>query len=181
MTLATYITCLRILLIIPIIFLIYFDSFLYSILALSLFIVAGLSDYLDGFVARKTESISSLGALLDLLADKLLVCVTLFWLVFLSEEIHLMIPTTVIITRELVVSSLRQFIVEKVGENPIKVSNIGKSKTTVQFISIAFLIISPWSGLYINFVSVFLIWLAAFLSVYSLINYLSSYRSFFKR
>ena len=150
MNLAIYITCTRIFLILPILYLINLSAYYSSLLALVLFLLAGLSDYLDGFIARKTDSESSLGALLDLLADKLLVCITLFWLVFLSEEIYLMIPTTIIIARELIVSSLRQFIVEKLGKNPIKVSYIGKSKTTVQFIAISFLIISPWFGSYIN-------------------------------
>ena len=180
MNLAIYITCTRIFLILPILYLINLSAYYSSLLALVLFLLAGLSDYLDGFVARKTDSESSLGALLDLLADKLLVCITLFWLVFLSEEIYLMIPTTIIIARELIVSSLRQFMVEKLGKNPIKVSYIGKSKTTVQFIAISFLIISPWFGLYINIISTSLIWLAAFLSTYSLLNYLSSYKIFFK-
>ena len=84
MTTASYITLLRIVLIIPII---YFASFSEVYLSLFLFIIAGLTDYLDGFIARKTYTTTSLGALLDLLADKLLVCLVLIWCVFLSNSV----------------------------------------------------------------------------------------------
>ena len=53
-------------------------------MALVLFVLAASTDYLDGYVARKTNSESSLGALLDLLADKLLVCILLVWIIFLQ-------------------------------------------------------------------------------------------------
>ena len=71
MTLASYISSLRIILIIPIIFLTSFQISTYNYLSLFLFIIAGLTDYIDGYIARKTNTETSLGALLDLLADKL--------------------------------------------------------------------------------------------------------------
>ena len=69
MTLASYITSLRILLVLPIILLTYFQTSFFNFLALFLFIFAGLTDYLDGYIARKTYKETPLGALLDLLAD----------------------------------------------------------------------------------------------------------------
>ena len=176
MTSASYITLLRILLIIPIIYLIS-TSKVYS--ALFLFILAGLTDYLDGYIARKTGKTSSLGALLDLLADKLLVCIVLIWCVFLSDAILLIIPTIIIISRELIISSIRQFLVEKTGENIIKVNYVAKTKTTIQMIAISFLILSPEMDLWFYKTSIILIWLAALVSVYTLYNYFNSYQNYF--
>ena len=176
MTTASYITLLRILLIFPIIYLIS-TSKVYS--ALYLFILAGLTDYLDGYIARKTGKTSSLGALLDLLADKLLVCIVLIWCVFLSKAILLIIPTIIIISRELIISSIRQFLVEKTGENIIKVTYVAKTKTTIQMIAISFLILSPEMDLWFYKTSIILIWLAALVSVYTLYNYFNSYQNYF--
>ena len=176
MTKASYRTLLRILLIIPIIYLISLSK-VYA--ALFLFILAGFTDYLDGYIARKTGETSSLGALLDLLADKLLVCIVLIWCVFISKSILLIIPTIIIISRELIISSIRQFLVEKTGENIIKVTYVAKTKTTIQMIAISFLILSPEMNLWFYKTSVIFIWLAALVSVYTLYNYFNSYRNYF--
>ena len=139
MTLASYITLLRIILISPII---YSISAGYEILALTLFIIAGITDYFDGFIARKTKTETSFGAFLDLLADKLLVCLVLLWCSILSPSYLIIIPVFAIIGRELIISSIRQFLVQKTGKNPIKVTYIAKSKTSIQMIAISFLILS---------------------------------------
>ena len=176
MTLASYITSLRIVLIIPIV---YFASVYEVHLSLFLFIIAGLTDYLDGFIARKTGTTTSLGAFLDLLADKLLVCLVLIWCAFLSGSILVITATLMIISRELLMSSIRQFVVEKAGKDPIKVTYIAKSKTTVQIVATSFLILSPEMNIYFNQISVLLIWIAAFISMYSLLDYFESYKEFF--
>ena len=131
MSIPSYITLLRIILIFPIMYLIITPSFWNNLWALSLFLVAGLTDYLDGYVARKTSSETSLGALLDLLADKLLVCIVLVWLVYVKQSTYLIIPVLIIISRELIISSLRQYIVENLGKNEI---NICKSDSVLEFI-----------------------------------------------
>ena len=74
MTFASLITCSRVFLIIPVIYLTSLEQIEFNILALICFLLAGLTDYLDGYVARQTDTESAFGALLDLLADKLLVC-----------------------------------------------------------------------------------------------------------
>ena len=86
--------------IIPIIIFSSFQSSLFNFISLLLFLIAGLTDYLDGFVARRTNSVTELGALLDLLADKLLVSIILMWLLFLDNSIHLIIPILLIVSRE---------------------------------------------------------------------------------
>tara|TARA_B100000965_G_C19213232_1_gene592587 strand:- start:24 stop:563 length:540 start_codon:yes stop_codon:yes gene_type:complete len=179
MTIASYISVSRILLIFPILLLTYYQNEFYNWISLAIFIFAGITDYLDGYIARKTNTESSLGALLDLLADKLLVCLVLLWLVFLSNSLYLIFPTIIIIARELAVSSLRQFIVEKVGKNPIQVTYIAKSKTTMQFVAISFLILSPHMGLVFNNITILLVFLSALISLYSLKNYLDLYKKYF--
>ena len=176
MTLASCITLLRIILIIPII---YLTAISEEYLALFLFIIAALTDYLDGFVARKNNTITSIGALLDLLADKLLVCLVLIWCAFLSNLVLIIVPALIILSRELIISSIRQFLVEKTGENPVRVTYIAKSKTTVQMIAVSFLILSPEMGLLFCNITILLIWVAAFVSIYSLYNYFDSYKNYF--
>ena len=178
MTFASYITISRIVLILPIIILSSFQNSLFNYLAFFLFLLAGLTDYLDGYIARKTNSVTELGALLDLLADKLLVSITLLWLLFADNSLLLFIPTLIIISRELIISSLRQFVIEK--RKKIKISLLAKSKTTVHFISIALIIISPEFGEYFYIFSISSLWLAALLSIISLNNYINSTVKTFK-
>ena len=176
MTLPSYVTLLRIIFIIPIL---YFTSSSEEYLALILFIIAGLTDYFDGFIARKTKTETSLGAFLDLLADKLLVCIVLVWCAFLYNSTVIIIPELIILSRELMISSMRQFLVEKTGQNPVEVTYIAKSKTTIQIIAISFLILSPEMGIFFNQITIFLRWTAAFVSLYTLYNYLMSYKNYF--
>ena len=179
MTFANLITFSRIFLIIPVIYFTSLEKVEFNFLALICFLIAGLTDYLDGYVARKTNTESSLGALLDLLADKLLVCLTLVWLVMLNNSLIFVIPVLIIILRELSISSIRQHIVEVSGVNNLEVSYVGKSKTTVQFIAISLVIIAPGMGLYLSILSIIFLWLASLISVISLYKYLVTWNKFF--
>jgi len=175
MTLASYVTSLRILLVLPIILLTYFQTSFFNFLALFLFIFAGLTDYLDGYLARKTNKETSLGALLDLLADKLLVCVILIWLIFLNPSLFYVIPALIIITRELIISSLRQFLIEKKKLKNLEVSYVAKSKTTMQIICISLIIISPEFNELFSIFSLSLLWITSFISLFSLYDYLTKW------
>jgi CDP-diacylglycerol--glycerol-3-phosphate 3-phosphatidyltransferase len=168
---ANHITISRIFLIIPVLILVTPDTSSNNWLALTLFVIAGLTDHLDGYLARKTNTESNLGALLDLLADKLLVVVALSYLVSFDTNDHLLFPTLIMISREIAISSLRQFISEQ-GRGQIKVSSIAKSKTTFQIVAIAFLIISPNFGEIFSSITTFLFWIAAIVSLASLAGYL---------
>ena len=86
MTFASYISVIRIILIIPIIILTNLQESYLNFLALFLFIFAALTDFLDGYIARKTKTESNIGALLDLLADKILVSLSLIWLIYLYQD-----------------------------------------------------------------------------------------------
>ena len=177
---ANYITILRIFLIIPVIILASPESNSFNWIALILFVIAGITDHLDGYVARRTGSTSSLGALLDLVADKLLIITSLFYFVSYESSIFLIMPSLIIIIREIVISSFRQFIAENQGYNPVKVTLLAKSKTTIQIFAISFLIISPNFGQPFWLFTVFLFWLAAYVSMHSMYGYVKTYRNFLK-
>ena len=177
---ANYITILRMALIFPVLILATDEPSLNNWVALMLFVIAGITDHLDGYVARKTGSTSELGALLDLLADKLLIIVTLFYFVSYESNLLLIVPSILIIIREVVISSFRQFLAEKEGKNLVKVTFIAKSKTTLQIFALSFLIISPNFGQSFFLLTVCLFWLAAYVSLYSLYGYLKTYRNLIK-
>ena len=177
---ANYITLLRILLIFPVLVLATPESNSLNWIALMLFVIAGITDHLDGYVARKTGTTSNLGALLDLVADKLLIIIPLFYLISFASSIVLLIPSLIIIIREIVISSFRQLLTEKEGTNPVKVTFIAKSKTTIQILALSFLIISPNFGQPFWFLTVSLFWIAAYVSAYSMYVYLKTYRDLMK-
>ena len=177
---ANYLTILRILLIFPVLILASPEPSQNNWIALVLFVIAGITDHLDGYIARKTGSTSNLGALLDLVADKLLIIITIFYFISYASSLLLILPSILIIFREIMISSFRQLIAEKEGTNPIKVSFLAKSKTTVQIFALAFLIISPNFGQPFFFLTVLLFWLAAYISLHSLYGYLKTYKNFVK-
>ena len=177
---ANYITMLRIFLIIPVLILASPGSSSLNWISLILFVIAGITDHLDGYVARRTGSTSSLGALLDLVADKLLIITSLFYFISYESSIFLIIPSLVIIIREIVITSFRQFLAENQGFNPIKVTLLAKSKTTIQIFAVSFLIISPNFGQLFWFLTVVLFWSAAYVSMHSMYGYVKNYRNFLK-
>ena len=145
--------------------------------ALLLFILAGISDNLDGYIARKTGTESSVGALLDLMADKLLVVLITSYLVSYTTNKYLVVPAMIIIFREIVISAFRQFLTEINGSNPIQVSLIAKSKTTLQITALSFLIISPNFADNFYILTIFLFYSAAIASLYSLYGYMKIYKN----
>tara|TARA_B100000925_G_scaffold149965_1_gene112541 strand:+ start:1979 stop:2515 length:537 start_codon:yes stop_codon:yes gene_type:complete len=177
---ANYLTISRIFLIFPVLILASPEPDPNNWIALVLFIIAGITDHLDGYVARKTGSTSVLGALLDLMADKLLIIISIFYFVSYASSLLLIIPSLIIIIREIVISSLRQIIVEKEGINPIKVSFLAKSKTTIQIFAISFLIISPNFGQPFFLLTIFSFWMAAYVSLHSLYGYFTTYKNLVK-
>ena len=183
MTLASYISCLRIVLIVPIIYFLHLGkghAFLgsgpnfYFYFAFSVFVIAGLTDYLDGYIARRTNSETHLGALLDLIADKLLVSLVMVWLVLVENSGVVAIPALIIVARELVISTLRQYVIEKREKKDLSVSFIGKSKTTIQIIAISLLILAQ-EITSVHTLALIAIWFAAFFSLYSLFKYVSEW------
>jgi CDP-diacylglycerol--glycerol-3-phosphate 3-phosphatidyltransferase len=117
---------------------------------------------------------------LDLVADKLLIIITLFYFISYESSILLIIPSILIIIREIVISAFRQLLSESEGKNPIKVTFIAKSKTTLQIFALSFLIISPNFGQPFFFLTILLFWLASYVSLHSLYGYIKTYQNLIK-
>ena len=176
---ANFLTVSRIFLILPVLYLVSDQSSFSNWIALILFIVAGITDHLDGYIARKTGTASALGGLLDLIADKLLICIPILYLLSYENQ-DLVFPAIIIVSRELIISSFRQFLAESLGKNPIKVSLIAKSKTTLQIIAVSFLIISPNFEEDFYLITVISFWVAAYISIQSFYEYFKTYKNTLK-
>ena len=150
----------------------------YYLSSFFLFTAAAWSDFLDGFLARRYNITSNLGSLLDLLADKVLVSSILIFLVFFTGNVYLLILTIIIVLREILISSLRLFLVS----NGAEISNVtpdiyGKLKTFLQMFSLSLLLIYPLFG-NIFFKSVLiLLLLSTLFSILSFLNYLKIWSS----
>lgn len=173
MNLPNILSISRIFLVFPIIYLFEYEFYFVS---LGVFIVASITDYLDGYFARKSNQTSNVGALLDLLADKVFVSTLLIWMTFNFESLLILISTILIVSREISISYLRLFIVsQSKNMDEIKSDLIGKYKTTFQMLGLGFLLISPLSSSTFFDVSLGLIFFSAFMSWYSLAKYLKQW------
>ena len=143
-----------------------------ELIILSIFIFASLTDYFDGFLARRSKSISKLGVILDPIADKILLCSTILILSHL-DSIPL-IPSVIIIFREFFISGIRQAVV-KYSINSLEVSKVAKIKTAIQFFSISLLCgnqeLSNIIGYNTYKIGEYLIWIAAIFTLYTGIKY----------
>jgi CDP-diacylglycerol--glycerol-3-phosphate 3-phosphatidyltransferase len=173
MNLPNILSVSRILLLIPIITFFVNGFFILSVLT---FVIASITDYLDGYFARKKNLVSDLGAFLDLLADKIFVSIILIWMTFNFDSLIILISSILIISREISISYLRLFIISK-SKNIAEVKSdlLGKYKTTFQMIALGFILISPLtSDLVFNF-SLTLLFFSAVISWISFIKYLKKW------
>ncbi len=109
----------------------------YYLLALVLFFIAGLTDYFDGFLARKYNASSQIGEILDSLADKILIIFLFFGLAVNLSSFLIGFAGSLIITREIWISALRDFNARNNNVNATKVIYIAKIKTTIQLFTIS--------------------------------------------
>ena len=109
----------------------------YYVLAFVLFFVAGLTDYFDGFLARKYNASSQMGEILDPIADKILIIFLLFGLALNLSSYLIGFAGALIITREIWVSALRDYNSRNNNSNATKVIYIAKIKTTIQILTIS--------------------------------------------
>jgi CDP-diacylglycerol--glycerol-3-phosphate 3-phosphatidyltransferase/cardiolipin synthase len=139
----------------------------------AVFTAAALTDWLDGWLARRLGQTSPLGAFLDPVADKLMVAIALVLLVQSDPRIVLALPAAVIIGREITVSALREWMAEVGARAQVAVSMAGKLKTTAQMISIVLLILhAPVLGIPVLAIGLVLIYIAAALTLWSMLLYL---------
>ena len=137
-----------------------------------MFVVFALTDWLDGYLARKLNQSSAFGAFLDPVADKFLVCASLLVLVHLDRADVLV--ALVIIGREIAISALREWMAQIGASRSVAVHMLGKLKTTVQLVAIPFLL---YDGQLLGLIDTalwgtVLIWVAAVLTVWSMVYYL---------
>ncbi len=143
-----------------------------NITATTLFVAAAVTDWVDGWLARKLGQTSAFGAFLDPVADKLLVCAALVMLV----ELHRVeaIVALIIIGREITISALREWMAQIGARSSVAVHSIGKFKTIAQLVAIPMLLFdAPLFGLLdCRLVGTWLLYLAAVLTVWSMFYYL---------
>ena len=132
-------TLYRILVIPAIVILLFFPNRFSTFLSAIIFSTGAITDWLDGFLARKLKQTSSFGAFLDPVADKLIVVIALVLLVGTHKINYITLPALVIIGREITISSLREWMAEIGKSNNVAVNYIGKLKTCIQFIAIILL------------------------------------------
>lgn len=143
----------------------------------AIFALAAVTDWLDGFLARRMGETSAFGAFLDPVADKLMVAAALVLLVDRNPTdyhgILLAIPAVIIIGREITISALREWMAEIGAAATVAVSMIGKVKTTAQMVAILMLLYQePIFGLPTIEFGFVLIYLAALLTLWSMTVYL---------
>lgn len=147
-----------------------------NLTATAIFAVAALTDWLDGYLARKLNQTSSFGAFLDPVADKLMVAAAL--IVLVEFERVGAVVALIIIGREIAISALREWMAGEGQRSSVGVAMIGKVKTAVQMLAILFLLY--WDNIEFAYVGIFptkffgqvLIVIAAFLTLLSMAYYL---------
>ena len=143
-----------------------------NLIATALFVAVAITDWLDGYLARKLNQTSAFGAFLDPVADKFLICATLLVLVDLNRvEVWIAL---VIIGREIAISALREWMAQIGASRSVAVHMLGKVKTAVQMVAIPFLL---YDGSLFGLIDTRLwgkglIYIAAVLTVWSMIYYL---------
>jgi CDP-diacylglycerol--glycerol-3-phosphate 3-phosphatidyltransferase len=172
MNIPNLITILRVLLI-PVFILLFYMPFGWSHIAASaVFALASVTDWLDGYLARRLEQSTPFGAFLDPVADKLMVAVALVLLVEEHHNLWLTLPAATIIGREIVISALREWMAELGARAQVAVSQLGKWKTAAQMVALIILLANPaqmtvWVGLGYGLLIV-----AAGLTLWSMVHYL---------
>lgn len=143
-----------------------------NLIATVMFVLFALTDWLDGYLARRLNQISAFGAFLDPVADKFLVCASLLVLVDLQRTDAFV--ALIIIGREIAISALREWMAQIGAARSVAVHMLGKVKTTVQMVAIPFLL---YDGSLFGLIDTrawgqVLIWGAAVLTIWSMVYYL---------
>lgn len=147
------------------------DSLLRHFLLTFVFILAAITDWLDGYFARKLNMSSAFGRFLDPVADKLMVAAALIILVQWRPDIVMAFSAIVIISREIAVSALREWMAELGNRTSVAVSYVGKLKTTFQMVAITVLLLN-WESL--ELIGYVLLMVSVILTLWSMFIYLKA-------
>ncbi|MDH5833544.1 CDP-diacylglycerol--glycerol-3-phosphate 3-phosphatidyltransferase [Luteimonas kalidii] len=184
LTIPTWLTLLRILLIPVLVAVFYMPSQWTNFASAFVFILAAVTDWLDGWIARRFHQYSAFGAFLDPVADKLMVAVALFLIVQGHPTPWMAFWAAVIVGREIAVSALREWMAELGQRATVKVAAIGKVKTIAQMVALSCLLyaINPrhplqpgtdiWMGQTVFHIGDWLLGAAALLTLWSGLAYL---------
>ncbi len=162
---------------IPVLVLVFYWPFeFHKLVAAGIFGLAAITDWVDGYLARKLAQTTQFGAFLDPVADKLMVAVALVLLVEQQASLGFTLAACVIIGREIVVSALREWMAELGERTSVAVSYIGKVKTFVQMLAIFFLLgLEPAATVgWLMGAAYLMIYAAAGLTLYSMAVYLKT-------
>ena len=180
MNIANLLTSFRIMCIPLLVFFFYLPVEWGQTTAAIIFAIVGWTDWFDGWVARKFNMQSPLGEFLDPVADKLMVAASLILLVEQHATIWIAVPAVVIISREITVSALREWMAEYGERSAIKVIDIAKLKTLMQLSAIFFLLLAGgeaeitnvWDHSQLFMWGYAFMYIAVFLTLWSMIIYL---------
>jgi len=170
-------TLIRIVMIPIFVVVVYLPINWFHIAATTIFVLAAITDWFDGYLARKWNQTSPFGAFLDPVADKLIVVIALVVLVDINptpySSLYMVVPAVVIIGREITISALREWMAELGKRTSVAVAYIGKVKTATQMTAISFLLYHhPLFGIPFDILGLWLLYAAAALTLWSMIVYL---------
>ncbi len=174
-------TVFRIILI-PVMVLVFYSPWQWgNLVAALIFAVAGITDWLDGYLARRLGQSTPFGAFLDPVADKLIVVCALALLIEQHSNVWFTIPAMIIIGREIVISALREWMAELGKRASVAVSMVGKVKTTMQIIAITVLLgCRPLLPAWVETFGYGLLMIAAIMTLWSMFIYLQAARAEFR-
>ncbi|NRB14072.1 MAG: CDP-diacylglycerol--glycerol-3-phosphate 3-phosphatidyltransferase [Rhizobiales bacterium] len=169
-------TIFRIVAVAAIVVCFYFEGDTARWVALGIYFIAGVTDFLDGYIARKWDMQSDLGRMLDPIADKLLISIVLIMLAAygtINMGNYSIIPAVIILSREILLSGLREYLAQLHINMPV--SNLAKWKTAVQMVSLGFLLAGTAGDQVLPYnteIGLTTLWLAAAITVYTGYDYL---------
>ena len=175
MNIPNALTLFRVVLIPVLVIVVYLPYPWTGVAAAIIFTVAAITDWVDGYLARKLDQSTAFGAFLDPVADKLMVAVALVLLLEQYPEPWFTIPAAIIIGREIVISALREWMAEIGKRTSVAVSYIGKFKTTMQMIAIIVLLTqTSVKDIRIEMLGFTALYLAAILTIWSMGIYIKA-------
>lgn len=173
MTIPTLLTLMRLFLIPAFVIAFYLPWHFAKIVATSIFILAALTDFLDGYLARSLKQSTPFGAFLDPVVDKLIVVTALLMIVGELHSFYVTIPATVIVGREILVSALREWMAEVGKSANVAVSFIGKIKTVMQMLAVILLLLFSSHDLF-KITGITFLYVAASLTLISMLMYIKA-------